>query len=87
MTKIQAPPSVANLIDHDEKNGYITVRQGDRRNKERSDFIVADGTIKVQKTDEQLPDILRKDERRQSNRRSSTPKLLNDDEIAILRKK
>lgn len=91
MAKKIIPPSTANLSDPDEKNGDAAVRQGDRRHKElldiKFDFNAEDSIIKVQEMDKKQPDILSEDERRQSNRRSSRPKLLSDDERVILRKK
>lgn len=88
--KIISPPT-NNVIDPDNKNGDAAARQGDRRHKEpldiKFDFNADDSTIEVQVMDKKQPDILSEDERRQANRRNSTPKLLSDDERVILRKK
>ena len=89
-TNTRTPES--NLIDNDTYYEVVPRRRSERRSANqpegiKSEFVVKDEDIKVQQLDKKHAVLLRDEDRRQSERRSSRPSLLSVDEIAILRKK
>ena len=90
MTKTNTPKSEPNLIDNDRQYEVVPRRRYDRRSTERQLDIKSELAVKgndITVVDNKHADLVRKGERRQSDRRTSRPTILNVDEIAILRKK
>jgi hypothetical protein len=89
-TTKNTPNSKSNLIENDRQYEVVPRRRYDRRSTERQLDIKSELAVKgndITVVDNKHADLVRKGERRQSDRRTSRPTILSVDEIATLRKK